>query len=104
MNAIVAKVFGLIVAAMSLAVFLVIGFAVLSDGLIPQNPPVDRSIAITGAILGSILYVLIVGALSVMIHSRELAEEQVRLLKEISFKLDNRVIGSDDRDKQEPSF
>ena len=107
MNGIIAKIFGFLMAFLSLTVIVVVGLAILSDNLIPQDTGIDRTYITFGTILIALVYVIVIGSLSVSIHTRELAEEQSETLKQILFQLkqQNSIQGSSPTEKKkEPQF
>lgn len=85
MDGFIAKCFGTLITVMSVLILAGSIFAILG-GIIPY-PFLESELLWFGGLAIFIVYVVIVGALSVAIHTRELAEEQVEPLKQIQFQL-----------------
>ena len=85
MNGFVAKVFGFLLGLLSIVVLAGLGFVFFSGEVIPD--PFGIGSPWVWAIVLFLIYVLIVGFLSVLVHTRELLEEQTELLKQIQFQL-----------------
>lgn len=107
MNAIVAKIFGFIVALMSFGFFLLVGFLILSPDISSQDLPIDRAYLTVLGVAVAFIYVVIVGTLSVSIHTRELAEQQVETLQQILLELrrQNSIsLGEEQIARNDPTF
>ena len=105
MNGFIAKVFGVLLSILSLLVLFGSVF-VLTSGETLRNPiNGEPTFAWVAVLVFFLIYVVIVGALSVAIHTRELAEQQVDLLKQIQFQLNqNNVVegSSSEAGRKEP--
>jgi len=87
MNGFVAKVFGFLLGLLSIVVLAGLGFVFFSGEVIPDPFGKGSQEAWIWAIVLFLIYVLVVGSLSVLVHTRELLEEQTELLKQIQFQL-----------------
>lgn len=92
MNGVVAKIFGLVLSVISI---LSIGAILyITFNLDPRALGFAYGSEWILGIFLTLIYVLIVGYLTVLVHTRELAERQVELLEEIRFQLTNQPVST----------
>jgi hypothetical protein len=87
MNGFVAKVFGFLLGLLSIVVLGGLAIIFFSGEVVPDPFGKGSQEAWIWAIVLFLIYVLVVGSLSVLVHTRELLEEQTELLKQIQFQL-----------------
>jgi len=107
MNGLVAKFFGFLLSLLSLVVLFGLGFVFFSGEIVPDPFGGQSQQTWVWAIVLFLVYVLVVGSLSVLVHTRELVEEQTELLKQIQFQLaqSNSIHGqSHEDDRNDPTF
>ena len=84
MNGFIARVYGFLVGFMSFAVFGGAIYLVLNGTINTSNFGIGGGLFTALALF---VYIVVIGTLSVLIHTRELAEQQLETLKQIQYQL-----------------
>ena len=104
MNGLIAKIFGFLLSITSILALVFIVYVVAQVN--PQALGLANGGGWVLGLLSGIIYVIVMGSLAVLAHTRELAERQVELLEQIQFQLMNRfhpIEVNNFKTKQEPT-